>query len=369
MGQELVSVIVPTYQEAENLPLLLPRVSEALLRVDPLGEIIVVDDDSKDGTERVCEELAEQYPVRLLIRREDRGLASAVIHGMEQARGQFFVVMDADLSHPPERIPDLLRPLQSGDADFVIGSRYVPGGSTDDEWSVFRWLNSKVATLLARPITSAKDPMAGFFALSRGTFERAPFLNAVGYKIGLELIVKCACKRVVEVPIQFGDRKHGESKLNLQEQVNYLRHLKRLYEYKLGRAAKPVMFGVVGLTGVVVDLTAFTLLLETLPFGGARAVAIWLAMTSNFWLNRRITFSYARRESLVRQYGLFVISCLAGALVNWAVSMEVRSSSGIFAEVPLLSAVCGVGAGALVNYLLAERIAFRLRGAGDEAAE
>src|SRR5262249_50588976 len=149
-------------------------------------------------------------------------------------RGSIFVVMDADLSHPPERLPDLVTTLQSEGTDFVIGSRYVPGGGTDENWGLFRWLNSKFATLLAWPLTSTHDPMAGFFAIRRSTFESAAPLDPIGYKIGLELIVKCRCRTIKEVPIRFRDRMLGKSKLSLKEQLNYLRHLRRLYDFRFG---------------------------------------------------------------------------------------------------------------------------------------
>lgn len=230
-----VSVIVPTYREAENLPVLVPRVAAALEQASLRGEIIVVDDNSPDATEQVCSQLAAQYPVRLEVRKHDRGLSSAVLHGMRLATGEVLVVMDADLSHPPESIPELVRVLKADDTDFVIGSRYVRGGSTADDWGLFRWLNSKVATLLAWPLTSVSDPMAGFFAIRRSLFETGTHLDPIGYKIALELIVKCHCKYVREVPIAFTNRLHGESKLTFKEQVNYIRHLKRLYGYKIGR--------------------------------------------------------------------------------------------------------------------------------------
>jgi dolichol-phosphate mannosyltransferase len=228
-----VSILVPTYCEAQNLPILIPRITHVLQQVGITCEILIVDDDSPDDTERICQELSQEYPVRALIRKKERGLASAVIHGMRHAQGQYLIVMDADLSHPPEKIPELLKTIQSDSVDFVIGSRYVAGGDTHEDWGVLRWLNSKFATLLARPFTSARDPMAGFFALRRSTFESASRLDPVGYKIALELIVKCNCRNVAEIPIFFHDRLHGESKLSIKEQLNYLRHIGRLFAYKL----------------------------------------------------------------------------------------------------------------------------------------
>ena len=215
-----VSVIVPTYCEAENLPLLVPRIAAAC----PAAEILIVDDDSPDATAAVCAEL----PVRLLVRKGERGLASAVLYGMHHAQGDVRVVMDADLSHPPEAIPALVDAIRAG-ADFAIGSRYVRGGRTDADWSRWRRLMSRVATLLARPLTPARDPLAGYFAIPRGTFANGGPFDPVGFKIGLELMVKCDCRRVREVPITFRDRHKGVSKLTGREVVNYLRHLARLY--------------------------------------------------------------------------------------------------------------------------------------------
>ncbi|HRX85479.1 MAG TPA: polyprenol monophosphomannose synthase [Phycisphaerae bacterium] len=230
----IVSVVVPTYCEADNIRPLITRITAAMAQADLQHEIIIVDDNSRDGTEALCAELvADGMPLRLIVRRDERGLSSAVLRGFTEARGDILVCLDADLSHPPEAIPQLVATLERDGADFVIGSRYVAGGTTDQSWGLFRWLNSKVATLLARPFTRARDPMAGFFALRRQTFAAAAPLDPIGYKIGLELIVKCRCRRVMEVPIHFADRRAGESKLNLREQLNYVRHLARLARFKL----------------------------------------------------------------------------------------------------------------------------------------
>lgn len=228
-----ISVIVPTFREVENLPHLAEIVHRVLSARQLQHEIIVVDDNSSDGTEEACAELARKYPLRLIIRRDERGLSSAVVRGLRAARGATLVVMDADLSHPAGAIPSLAEALDRG-ADFAIGSRYVPGGSTEEGWGFYRWLNSRVATILARPLARVADPMAGFFALRRETYLAASRLDPIGYKIGLELLVKCRCRRVVEVPIHFANRLHGTSKLSLREQLNYLRHLARLYFFRLG---------------------------------------------------------------------------------------------------------------------------------------
>lgn len=353
-----VSVIVPTYRESENLPVLVPRVAAALAEAGVDGEILIVDDNSPDDTQRVCADLARNYPVRLLVRTTNRGLSPAVVAGMQQARGELLLVMDADLSHPPEKIPALVEALQSGQTDFVIGSRYIAGGGTDDDWGWFRWLNSRVATLLAWPLTSARDPMAGFFALRAETFRQADKLDPIGYKIGLELLVKGGCRHVREVPIQFRDRLHGESKLNLREQLNYLRHLRRLYLYKLGHAGRLLQFVLVGSTGMIVDLVLYALLLSVVPLQVARGLAIWLAMSWNFVLNRRLTFADADDKPLWGQYLLFCLSCSVGAIVNWGVSVGLTEMLPVFDRWKLLAAVVGVLTGTAFNYILSCRLAF-----------
>ncbi len=223
-----LSIIVPTYREAENLRVLLPRIAATLKPTGLAYEVLIIDDGSDDNPQAAVREAAD-CPAELVVRTGLRDLSLAVLEGLRRARGRTFLVMDADLSHPPERIPDLLAALETGPGDFVIGSRFAAGGGTKD-WGGHRRLNSYVATLLCRPlIGGVRDPMAGFFALRRETFERAEGLDPIGYKIGLELICRCRCRHVVEVPITFANRRAGRSKLSLEQQRRYLLHLARLY--------------------------------------------------------------------------------------------------------------------------------------------
>ncbi len=229
-----ISIVVPTYQEAQNIPILTRRLLAALGAANLQAEIIFVDDDSRDGSEEAVAELSREGAVRIITRRGERGLSSAVLRGFAEARHDILLCMDADLSHPPESAPAVIAPIASGEADFVIGSRYTDGGKTQDDWGLFRELNSKVATLLARPLTAARDPMAGFFCIERATLKAAEAagLNPIGYKIALEILIKARCRRVVEIPIDFSDRLHGKSKLTFRQQVQYLRHLARLYRFR-----------------------------------------------------------------------------------------------------------------------------------------
>jgi len=230
----VISIVVPTYKEAENLPHVTKAIANAFAGRDWRYEILFIDDDSQDGSEEICARLSETDPVRIVVRKGERGLATAVIHGIEISAGDIVVVMDADLSHPASAIPEMVERLQTGQSDFVLGSRYVEGGTIHDDWSLFRKLNSIIPSLLARPLCHLEDPMSGFFAIRRSDMPESSLLSPIGYKIALEIFVKGEFQNASEVPIHFADRQYGESKLSLKEQLNFLRHLVRLYAYKLG---------------------------------------------------------------------------------------------------------------------------------------
>lgn len=246
-----LSIVVPAYREAANLPVLIERVFSALKSAGLRGEVIIVDDASPDDTEAVAAELAQRFDVRLVIRRGERGLSSAVLRGFAEARHDLLVCMDADLSHPPGSLPDLVRPVIEGRADMTIGSRYIPGGGATEDWSAIRRLNSWGATLLARPLTPVRDPMAGFFCLRRGVLQAAEQagLNPIGYKIGLEILIKSGCRRVVETPITFADRLHGASKMTPRQQAEYLLHLARLYRFRWPVAVPATLIAAAALIG------------------------------------------------------------------------------------------------------------------------
>jgi dolichol-phosphate mannosyltransferase len=352
----LVSIVVPTYQEAENLPYLIDRVA-AVAQAHALRlEMIVVDDDSRDGAVAIVESRPEPW-VRIVVRAADRGLSPAVLDGLRQARGDVLVCMDADLSHPPEAVPAMLAKLEEG-ADFVIGSRYTPGGSTSHDWGFLRWINSRLATVLARPLTHASDPMAGFFALRRSTFEAGRDFNPIGYKIGLELIVKCRCERVVEIPIHFEDRRFGVSKLTLKQQLLYLKHLWRLYTFKYGVWSQLVQFLAVGGMGTAANLLLLTaLLLARTPLKLAVAIAILGSMCFNFALYRRFSSSVARTSPWPPPFLHFVLASSAGALVNYLTTIL---TLGRFPGVaPQLAALVGIVAATAVNFVASRYLAFK----------
>ena len=213
----MISVVIPTYNESGSLPLLAGRLATAMRGRE--WELVVVDDGSPDGTADLAEELAATMPIRVVRRAGKAGLASAVIAGMKESRGDVFVVMDADLSHPPEVVPALLDALDAG-ADLAVGSRYVKGGGTMD-WPLSRRVVSRIACYMGSVLVPVRDATSGFFAIRRAAIDGV-HLNAIGFKIGLEVIARASTKRIVEVPYTFRDREHGASKFGRREVGQYL---------------------------------------------------------------------------------------------------------------------------------------------------
>jgi len=222
-----VSVIVPTYNEAESLPELTRRLFAALDGAGLSGELVVVDDSSPDGTADIAEELARQHSLQILRRPPKSGLSSAVIDGMELAQAEILAVIDADLSHPPEVIPRLVVAIQEQGVDLAVASRYIPGGGVED-WPWQRRFVSWVANQLARPLVPMRDTTSGCFALRREVVQGVT-LDPIGFKIGLEVMAKGRYRGFVEVPYIFRDRRYGQSKFNTREIWNYLRQLGRLW--------------------------------------------------------------------------------------------------------------------------------------------
>ncbi len=357
-----LSIIVPTYKEALNIPALCERIHGALDKSSYDYEVIIVDDDSGDGIDSAVDKLKTEYPVKIHIRKGERGLASAVIKGFEIAEGSVFMVMDADLSHPPEKIPEVAAPVFSGEADFSIGSRFVPGGDAD-HFNLFRKMNAQVSKLLARPFTRVNDPMAGFFAFKASILNDAAPLDPVGFKIGLEVIVKASPQNVVEVPIKFMERLHGESKLSLKEQVNYLRHLLKLIRFKYEAYYQFLLFAAIGSSGMIIDLTTVfcTRELLGLSFRIARVAGVLLAMTSNFLLNRKFTFPNGRKRGFAWQYVAFLVTSLIGFSVNWLISVYLVEDVPFFGVGYwyLLASFIGILGGMVINFIGSRYVVFR----------
>lgn len=230
-------MVVPTYNERERLTELVEAVFASAGAHGLVLELVIVDDNSPDGTGALADELATRFRLRVVHRAGKLGLGTAVVEGFQAASAAVVGVMDADFSHPPALVPVLFKAFRDTGADVVVASRYVPGGSTPD-WPFKRRVLSRAACLLARGLSPIRDAASGFF-LIRGEIGRATTIKAGGFKICLELIVRSGARRLVELPYRFDDRELGESKMSLREAAGYLVQLRDLYRERLRGARRP----------------------------------------------------------------------------------------------------------------------------------
>jgi len=344
--------VIPTFRERANIAPLVERIHKALHGVD--YEVVVIDDNSRDGTEELVAELAARFPVRIIVRTDKKGLASAVVDGFGYADGRAIGVMDADLQHPPEVLPELFRALEDG-ADMAIGSRYVKGGGCEG-WSLLRRIISKGAGFLAHlflPSTRGiADPMSGFFMFRPKVIEGAG-LQPTGYKILLEILVAGNPQRVAEVPFVFVTRTAGESKLRLSQQLDYLRQIASLMK-RTGELTRFLKYCLVGASGVLVNMGLLWLLTEVggLYYLVSSAFSIETSIITNFALNDRFTFPDRRSRGFgqfLRRLAKFNTVSLAGLGVNMAVLWTLTSVFGVYY---LLSNLAGIAVATLWNYLV-----------------
>jgi dolichol-phosphate mannosyltransferase len=229
-SRRAISLVAPTYNERDRLPELVRTIFAAFERADLDGELVIVDDNSPDGTGQVADALARDFPIRVLHRAGKLGLGTAVVEGFAAAEADVVGVIDADLSHPPDLVPRMLAVMQAEQADIVIGSRYVPGGGTTN-WEMSRVLMSRFACVMARGLTPVRDATSGFFIMKRDR-ARGVTISAGGFKICLELLIRSEPRLVIEVPYVFTGRTAGESKMNLKEATGYLRQLRDLNAFR-----------------------------------------------------------------------------------------------------------------------------------------
>jgi dolichol-phosphate mannosyltransferase len=221
------TIVIPTYNERDRIGVLLERVFGACDHEGLAVEVVIVDDNSGDGTGTVADEWARRRRVRVIHRAGKLGLGTAVLEGFAAAQSEIVGVMDGDLSHPPELLPRLFRTMGDGTFDLVVASRYVPGGGTSN-FPIGRWLLSRAGCWLARPLTPVHDAMSGFFLIRRAHLDE--FRTSVkGFKIGLELFVRSQPRRLAEIGYIFVGRSAGESKMSVAEGTGFLRQLTILY--------------------------------------------------------------------------------------------------------------------------------------------
>lgn len=333
----LLSVVIPTYKERDNIENVVNILSGLLDQTIPGNyELIVVDDDSPDRTWEVAENLIPDYPqLRVMRRQEEQGLSSAVIRGWQGARGSILGVIDGDLQHPPEVLTQLWQKIEQG-ADLAVASRHVEGGGVSS-WSVIRRFLSRGAqvlglVILPEVVGRVSDPMSGYFMVRRNAIANTT-LNPIGYKILLEVIGRGQIGEIGEVGYIFRERTEGESKVTWKQYLDYIQHLirLRLSTGRIGKISQKVnfpigrflRFGAVGLSGVFVDLTIFHLMRTVIHLGLTRSTILSaeVAILNNFLWNDLWTFGDISRKQIgkrqrFKRFWKFNMVCLAGIIIQ-----------------------------------------------------
>ncbi len=352
-----LSIIIPTYNEEENIQDTIQKISNTLRPANIPFEIIIVDDSSTDTTQFIVADLIfRHYPVVLITRTKDPGLSQSVIAGINKARGNIVVVTDADLSHDISLIPDMYKEIKNNGTDIVIGSRYTEGGGIKD-WSLKRHVISWGATFLGRLLfPKIADPISGFFGIKRDLIIHNPSINpSCGYKILLELLSKCQWDKTTELPYIFTNRKVGESKLNKSTIVQFA---KQFIDNALfpGRGREEIMrvarFAVVGISGIAVNMIVLLLLKDYIPLIAASFVAIELSILSNFTLNDSWTFKKIKNNTWINRLLNFNFVSFGGMIINIVV-LTILSFFGIWY---VLGNFVGIGMAFFWNFLANRRI-------------
>ena len=374
-----LSIVLPTYNESQNIVKMLDSIAQMVSPYSAAGaEIIVVDDNSPDGTAEIASVYAKNISNNKklhvqVIRREGKfGLSSAIVAGLQSATGDMLVVMDGDFSHPPQVIPSIIDALQDSSCDIVVASRYVKGGSIIG-WPFKRRLMSKGATKIAQYGLGieVKDPVSGFFAFRRHIIRGIKF-DAIGYKMLLEILVKTKGARVKEVPYTFINRRIGTSKLDASVMFDYIRAVMRLYRYgksmrqkerrtSVHFLSKAGRFYTVGASGLFVNYVAslfFNMLTPSVWYLYSTVIGILISMTSNFFLNKLWTFEdrkFRLKETGI-QYGMFIGFSSLGAIVQLLIVYALVENYNMDYPLALILAVAAASVG---NFLLNKKWTFK----------
>ena len=361
-GLPELSVVVPTFNERDNVTVLYRRLEATLSGI--AWEVVFVDDNSPDGTWEVVRNLARKDSrVRCIRRIGRRGLSGACIEGILASSGPYAAVIDADLQHDETQLPKMVALLRSGEAELVVGSRYIEGGSADS-FNKQRAGASQLATEVARRVLKVEvaDPMSGFFMIRRDRFEQlAPQLSTQGFKILLDLVATAQGKlRTIEIPYTFGSRQHGESKLDSMVALDFLGLVLAKLTHDVV-SLRFLLFATVGSIGLLVHFAALYTALEAFdwPFPEAQGVAAISAMTSNFMLNNFLTYRDQRLRGLaiVRGLLLFYLVCSVGLLANVGVAFSVYDQEPIW----WLAGAAGALMGVVWNYAMSGLFVWRKR--------
>ena len=372
-----ISIILPTYNESQNIVNILKLIRENI----PKGistETIVVDDNSPDGTGKIVEDYISEIKkiaentIDIIHRKAKNGLSSAILNGIQNAKGETIVVMDSDFSHPPQIIPKMIEAFKQYQCDLVVASRYITGGNVQG-WTTKRKLMSKIATVIAKKGlgVKTKDPMSGFFAFKKNIIKELNF-DALGYKFLLEILVKTKGINIKEIPYTFENRKFGSSKLDSSTIIDYFKSVLKLYKYgkisekQEGRTSvrffsKAARFFTVGATGLGINYLVSLLFadgISNLWYIHATIIGIIASMTSNFLLNKIWTFSdmdFSLNNTL-KQFGKFVTFSSIGAFLQIGMVFYLVDVHEISYPISLIIAV---GLAAFGNFVLNKKLTFK----------
>jgi len=372
-----VSIIIPTYNESENIIQVLKSIGEHLPE-DIAAEALVVDDNSPDGTGKIVEDYITDahneigYTIEVIHRKTKSGLSSAILDGIQHSTGETVVIMDSDFSHPPKIIPQLVEEIKTSKCDIVIASRFVPGGAING-WSTKRKLISKAGKEIAKAGlgVNESDPMSGFFAFKRKILDGIKF-DALGYKMLLEILVKTKGAKVKEIPYTFTDRARGSSKLDSSTMFYYVKSVWNLYRYchtakvsdtrtSVRFISKAGRFYTVGASGLLVNYLVSLLFVDAsinFWYIHATVIGIAISMSSNFILNKIWTFEDRNFEAkkTLAQYGKFVGFSSLGALIQLGMVYVLVDNYQVLYPVALILAVI---IAATSNFILNKKWTFK----------
>jgi len=372
-----ISIIIPTYNESQNILQILKSIKDNLPK-NFVTQTIVVDDNSPDGTGKLVEDYLKNikkmadYTIEIIHRKAKDGLGSAILKGIQHAKGDTIVVMDCDFSHPPHIIPKLIESIKKYQYDIVVASRYIKGGKIQG-WSLKRKTMSKFATLIAKKGLgiNTHDPMSGFFAFKRNIIKGLN-IDAIGYKFLLEILVKTKNVSIKEIPYTFQNRELGSSKLSIRTIFDYYRSVWKLYRYgkplekqekrsSVKFLYKAGRFYTVGASGFIVNYMISLLLtggVSDLWYLHANVIGIIASITTNFVLNKTWTFGDRdfRLKKTISQYGKFAMFSSLGALVQLGMVYFLVDSNEISYPLALIFAVMTAAFG---NFILNKKFTFK----------
>ena len=372
-----ISIIIPTYNESQNILQILKSIKDNLPK-NFVTQAIVVDDNSPDGTGKLVEDYLKNikkmadYTIEIIHRKAKDGLSSAILKGIQHAKGDTIVVMDCDFSHPPQIIPKLIESIKKYQYDIVVASRYIKGGKIQG-WSLKRKTMSKFATLIAKKGLgiNTHDPMSGFFAFKRNIIKGLN-IDAIGYKFLLEILVKTKDVSIKEIPYTFQNRELGSSKLSIRTIFDYYRSVWKLYRYgkplekqekrsSVKFLYKAGRFYTVGASGFIVNYMISLLLtggVSDLWYLHANVIGIIASITTNFVLNKTWTFGDRdfRLKKTISQYGKFAMFSSLGALVQLGMVYFLVDSNEISYPLALIFAVMTAAFG---NFILNKKFTFK----------